>query len=46
MAEEWAAKFKVRKIFDKSELEDMGTRMAELRDQLMEVPQTEERTEA
>jgi hemerythrin superfamily protein len=34
---------KVRKIFRKDELEDMGTRMAELRDQLMDVP-AEERT--
>jgi hemerythrin superfamily protein len=37
---------KVRKIFKKAELEDMGTRMAELKDQLMDVVPTEERTGA
>jgi hemerythrin superfamily protein len=34
---------KVRKIFKKDELEDMGTRMAELKDQLRDVVPVEER---
>jgi hemerythrin superfamily protein len=37
---------KVRKIFKKAELDDMGARMADLKDQLMDVVLIEERTEA
>jgi hemerythrin superfamily protein len=37
---------KVRKIFKKAELEDMGTRMAELKEQLADVLPAEERTRA
>jgi hypothetical protein len=45
-AEEWAAKFKVRKIFSKAELEDLGARMEELKSELMDVVPTEERAGA
>jgi hemerythrin superfamily protein len=37
---------KVRRIFKKAELEDMGERMAELKDELMDIVPLEERTQA
>jgi hypothetical protein len=45
-AEEWAAKFKVRRAFKKDELEDMGMRMEDLKEKLMEGMMAEERTGA